>query len=318
MWKPRWLLALPLALAASLLPGTARASAVRDQAGMFSPDAVRKAQAELDRVERENRLPTTVETVTSLEGEKIGDVLERRAEQAGAHGLFILISKDERSIDVRAARQYSQAITPGKARAIRQAFIDEFKKHDFDAGLLRGVEAIRVEAPAVRSQIGGAGLPVRRVVGRNRPGGFGLGSLLGIGLLVLGVLFIVRLLGTLFGGARGYAGPPGGMGRPGYGPGYGYGGGGGGFMSSLFGGIGGALAGNWLYDQMSGRHHGGYVDNSSYNTGDTGAPADAGPDDWSGGSDATGSWGGDAGGGDWGGGGGDWGGGGDGGAGGDW
>ena len=34
-------------------------------------------------------------------------------------------------------------------------------------------------------------------------------------------------------------------------------------MSSLFGGIGGALAGNWLYDQFSGRHQGGYSDSSA-------------------------------------------------------
>ena len=33
-------------------------------------------------------------------------------------------------------------------------------------------------------------------------------------------------------------------------------GGGGGFFSGLLGGLGGAMAGNWLYDQMSGRHGG--------------------------------------------------------------
>ena len=72
---------------------------------------------------------------------------------------------------------------------------------------------------------------------------------------------------------------------PGYGgPGYG-GGGGGGFMSSLFGGIGGAMAGNWLYDQFSGRHHGGNVDSTSYTPGSDAIPAGdvGGADDWSGG-----------------------------------
>jgi uncharacterized protein len=327
MWKPRWILALPLALAATLSPGISRAAGVRDLAGLFSTDAVRRAQAELDRVERENRLPTIIETVPSLNGQDVREVLERHAEQASAHGLYVLISKEPHKIDVRASRNNSRAMTPGRVRAIREAFLQEFKKEDYNAGLLRGVEEIRNEASAAQAELRAAGVPpARRVIpGRvpARGGGFGLGSLLGIGLLVLAVLFVVRLLGALFGGgARGYAGPPGAMGRPGYGPGYGgYGGGGGGFMSSLFGGLGGALAGNWLYDQMSGRHHGGgYVDNASYNTGaDPGAGA--GADDWSGGSDAAGDWGGgggDAGGGDWGGGGGDWGGGGDGGAGGDW
>ncbi len=116
----------------------------------------------------------------------------------------------------------------------------------------------------------------------------------------------------------------------------GYGGRGGGFFSGMLGGLGGALAGNWLYDQFSGRHSNyGSADAAStdYSSGvpgqggdaivgadddpgggtswDDGAGADTGGGDWGGGG---GDWGGGDGGGDWGGGGGDWGGGG----GGDW
>ena len=47
-------------------------------------------------------------------------------------------------------------------------------------------------------------------------------------------------------------------GGPGYYGGAGYGGGRGGFFSSVLGGLGGALAGNWLYDQFSGGRHGQY------------------------------------------------------------
>ncbi len=86
-------------------------------------------------------------------------------------------------------------------------------------------------------------------------------TLIWIVLGILAVFVVIRLLGALFSGGNrgGYPGQramgPGGPGYgQGYGPGYG-GGGGGGFMSSMFGGIGGALAGNWLYDQFSGRHH---------------------------------------------------------------
>ena len=64
------------------------------------------------------------------------------------------------------------------------------------------------------------------------------------------------------------------------------------------------IAGNWLYDQFSGRNHGGgFGDHTTY--GDPGG-TDAG-NDWSGGADAGGgSWGdgGGGGGGEWGGGGG--------------
>ena len=64
MLKTRWLLALPLLLAASIT--SAQAASVRDNAGMFSPEAVRQAQAKLDRIERESRVPILIETVESL------------------------------------------------------------------------------------------------------------------------------------------------------------------------------------------------------------------------------------------------------------
>ena len=95
-------------------------------------------------------------------------------------------------------------------------------------------------------------------------------TILLIGGGILAVFLILRVLGGLFGrsSGAGYPNQAGGMGmpRPGMGPGGGpgyYGGGGGyggrpggGFFSSLLGGLGGAMAGNWLYDQMSGRHGG--------------------------------------------------------------
>lgn len=324
MGKPRPLLTLALALAATV--GTARAASVRDKAGLFSADAVRQAEAELNRVERETQLATTIETIGSLEGENVVAVTERHDEQSATPGLFVLIANKENKIDVKASKSFRQAIDGSRREKIQDAFIAELKKRDFDAALLQGVKAIRSEASAAKAELGslrqgrpparrvGAGgpvVPVGRGVNPNR-GGFGLGSLLGIGLVIIGVLFVVRLLGSLFGAGRGYAGQPGRMGAPGYGGG---GGGGGGFMSSLFGGIGGAMAGNWLYDQFSGRHGGGSVDSSTY--GDAGGTPASGADEWSGGGDTTGDWsGGDAGGGggDWGGGGGDGGGGG----GGDW
>jgi uncharacterized protein len=329
MWNLRWVLALPLALAVSV--GSAHASSIRDEAGMFSPETVRAAEAKLKQLESETGLTTTIETIDSLRGESLDRAAIERAQRTNTEGIFILIPKQEHKIKVLASRPFARALSHERLQAIEQAFINSFKKGDFDAGLMDGVQAIMHEVEQARVANGGrlrqAEAPIapiqRRAVARPRANanGFGIGSLLGIGLIILAVLIGIRLLGALFGRGQGAYGP--GMGRPGMGPGYGgpgYGApGGGGFMSSLFGGIGGALAGNWLYDQFSGRHHGGTVDNSSYTPGADAAPTDAAGDDWSTGSSATGDWGGgDAGGGggDWGGGGGDWGGGG--GGGGDW
>ena len=328
MRTPFWLYAVPLALAALAAPVTAGAASVRDQANLFSPDAVERAEADLNRVERENGVPVTIETIPSLNGESVEDVSLAHAKRAGSKGIHILIAKKEHKTYDRVSHAYSRAINANRQETIREAFDASFKKGDFDGGLLQGVKTIGSVVSTARAELPAAApVPVR---GRGVPmpnrganqGGFGLGSLLGIGLLIVGVLFFFRLIGSLFRGGGGYA--PGQMGRPGYGPGYGGGGGGGGFMSSLFGGIGGAMAGNWLYDQFSGRHHGGGMTDSSTYGGGEAAPQG---DDWSGstggGSDWGGGGGGDAGGGgDWGGGsGGDWGGGGGdagGGGGGDW
>ncbi len=155
--------------------------------------------------------------------------------------------------------------------------------------------------------------------------------------MIIGVLLLTRLFSRANQpGGYGASGRPGPMGGPGYGAG-GYGapgyGGRGGFWQGMLGGLGGAIAGNWLYGQFSGRHH--QPDHDYGGTGYTGAeggalPPDTGADwggtggaDWGGGdvADTGGDWGGGGGGdwgggggGDWGGGGGDWGGGG----GGDW
>jgi uncharacterized protein len=238
-----------------------------------------------------------------------------------------------------------------KRHAIRQAFIDEFQKKDFDGGLAAGVRAIEHALQGVEAVPRGAGVPpaprAPAAHGGNIPRGAAapntLGTFLLIGLGIVAVLVVLRLLGGLFGRAQGgYPNQMGGMGmqRPGAGPGGpgyyggpGYGGRGGGFFSGLLGGLGGALAGNWLYDQMAGRHGhstsagagipgedtpaglpdqgddaivGAEDDGGRGGSWDDGGGSDTGGGDWGGG---------DAGGGDWGGGGGDWGGG-D--AGGDW
>jgi uncharacterized membrane protein YgcG len=329
MLKSRWLLALPLALAFTI--GSAHASSIRDGAGLFDPDAVREAEAKLNQIERDHHITTTIETVESLDGQPLDSVAQEHARRSGSEGIFIFIPKQEHKIEVLASRAFTKALPRERRLAIRDAFVEQFKSGDFNAGLNAGVETVAREVAAAQGELGDqlrrAEGPVPPVARPQAGKGFGLGSLLGIGLLILAVLVGVRLLGSLFGAGRQYQqGPgPGMMGRPGYGPGPGYGGGGygggrgGGFMSSLFGGLGGAMAGNWLYDQFSGRHHGGnYADNTATTPGNESIPTSDPGNDWVGGGSEAGDWGGGGGdgGGDWGGGGGggDWGGGDDGGS----
>jgi uncharacterized protein len=358
----RWFPALPFALTVAMLGGPASASTVRDEAGMFSAGAVRSATAQLDRFEKATRVPVIIVTVEDLslgngasKAEKhraIEKLAIARDRESGNHGIFLLISKADRVISNTLIPAHLATVLPEATRIeIRDAFIKGIGTHmkaegrtsaensDLDAGLKSLVSAIeRTTDQIVRGGAGarhanpvpanGHGPVAARRPGAAHGGSSGMMTFLMIGLGIIAVLFLVRLLGGLFGGSAGPA-RMGGMGMPGrgMGPGYGgpgygpaYGGRGGGFFSGMLGGLGGALAGNWLYDQFSGRHGGGHIDASSYPTSEsTGGyfpqgdePIIGGDDGGNGGAswgDAGGDWGGGDGGADWGGGGGDWGGG---------
>jgi uncharacterized protein len=362
MTSTRWLLAASIATIALVAGAPARASAINDEAALFTRPAVEKAKSRLDRLERATGIPVVIETIEAIprlprgadketKERAINSLAKRRDQEIRDEGIFILISKRDAAISEPLIRDRLERWLPLERRhAIRDAFIKEFKERDFDAGLNHAVRTIEeslqgVTAPTRRAQGPvGAPAPLGRA-GRDGGGTSMLGTFLLIGAGIFVVLLLLRLLGGAFGrtAGAGYQRPMGGIGAPGPGagpgPGYyggpGYGGRGGGFFSGLLGGLGGALAGNWLYDQMSGRHGQTTAEGSAYTPGDPGAGApdqggdaiigaeddggrgaswddgggDTGGGDWGGG-DAGGDWGGgDAGGGDWGGGGGDWGGG---------
>ncbi|MDE2506026.1 MAG: TPM domain-containing protein, partial [Planctomycetota bacterium] len=333
------------------------ASGVRDNGGMFSPAAIRKAEEALDAIERDHHVPVLIETIDSVGDRKINELALELDKKSGRQGIFILMAKAEHLMSntlVASETVKKFGVDEDHRKAIRDAFLDEFKKKDFDGGLLRGVEAIdhvlsrsvrksRASGPVAPGLPGAAARP-RGPAGGKGEGGFNMGWLIGLVVLLFVVMIVLRVIGAIFraitggGGAPGYG--PGAMGRPGYGgpgyggPGYGGGGGGGGFMSGLFGGLGGALAGNWLYDQFRGHPQGGAYPPSYTPGADPAAGPDAGynPDgtgivgaDDNGGQGGSwgtpdnggdgGGWaptggGDDGGGGNWGGGGGDWGGGG--------
>jgi uncharacterized protein len=351
-------------IAATALSSPARGSSVRDRAGMFGPEVVKKAQAHLDRLERTTHISVVIETIEKVPGldpkasraereEAINALAVERDNALQDEGIYYLISKNDRlNSNILVRKRLSMLLPKEKREEIGRAFLEEFKKKDFDGGLAHGVQAIEhaLEGVSVGHRAaqapGALPAPLRgpAAVARARGGQSTMGTFLLIILGIFGVLLVLRLLGGLFGrsGGAGYPNQMGGMGmpRPGMGPGGpgyygggGYGGGGGGFFSGMLGGLGGALAGNWLYDQFSGRHGGSMTSADAFSQPDyasgpldQGGDAIVGADDnpgggtsWDDGGAADtggGDWGG--GGGDWGGGGGDWGGGGDGGGGGDW
>ena len=327
-------LAIPLILALSVV---ATGAEVRDKAGLFSPEAVKKANADLERTQQATGIPVTIETTPSLNGDTIDMAIPKYAKRDGVRGLFVLIARDEGKIQAESSREYRQYFSRPGLQSIYEAFLPGLMKKDFDSALAAGVANIDIKVNAAKAEAGNRVAPAGPVGRRpmNVPpmgAKSGVSTLIGIVLLVLAVIVGFKIIGALMGAGRGqyggpgyggpgYGGGGGGMRGPGYGgPGYGGGGGGGGgggFMSGLMGGVGGAIAGNWIYDQMTGRRH--QVDQSGNVVPGSvgfGPPPDQGAD-WSGPGDGGGNFGG--GGGDGGGGGGgDWGGGGGSGGGGDW
>jgi uncharacterized protein len=351
MLRNRWLHALSLAIVALLAASRVDAGEIRDRAGMFTKQAIKEAEAQLDRIEQRTRIPVVIETIDSLPGVEPGAsfetrrdamnaLAEKRAREIGYEGVYLLISKNDRVFSNTLVKKKYEAMLPRSERnAIRDALMNAFKKGRYDEGLVGAVGILEQALTTSVPRLPGPGTAKVQVQphggadGAAAPGGYGVGTLLMIGLGIFGFLLLIRGLSGAFG--RGGYSPTGmgGMPRPGMGPGPGgygyggpgYGGRGGGFFSGMLGGLGGAIAGNWLYDQFSGRHHeSSHTDAGSYLPAERPEAYDPGGDDFVGGNDNGGasSWadpgdtgGGDWGGGDWGGGGGDWGGGDDGGGG---
>ena len=157
MKKLRWLLAIPVVLAATLVAGptAVEAATIRDRAGMFSKEAVREAQALLDKVERASGVPIVIETIDAIPGlekssspaersEAINALAVRRDKAIDDEGIYLLISKREHLISHVLVRERLAKVLPiGKRDAIRDAFVEEFKKgKGYDSGLLAGAKAI--------------------------------------------------------------------------------------------------------------------------------------------------------------------------------
>jgi uncharacterized protein len=283
---------------------------------------------------------------------------ERKDREAGGRALYILLARDDKVIsNPLVPAKFAGTLTEARRSAIREAFVNGMRTGDPDRALRdaslvierSGAEMARAggganagnapflpgpnprpananapaQVPGTNPRMPAPGAP-QPVPGPGFPGTFGLIILIG------GAWLFFRMIRGLLGMGRpsaphaGY-GPEnnlGGPNQPGYGPVPPRGGG---IFSSILGGLGGAIAGNWVYDQFrghsSGQAHAGQ--SPFFPTSDPGAAAQdpggiVGGDDqrglggsWGSGSDTPGGWldGGSSGGGDWGGGGGDWGGG---------
>ncbi|WP_435009391.1 heme-binding protein [Tundrisphaera lichenicola] len=151
MLKP---LACVILLSIGAAPGLARGQGpnyVIDGAGMFGKESVNQATQELSGIARDQDVIVTIETVESLGGEGIDEFAKRKAQQLGHQGLYVLISKKDRKIDVLASpRALREELGIPRLNSIRDTFSKEFGKGRPDAGLTEGVQAAKEALALIR------------------------------------------------------------------------------------------------------------------------------------------------------------------------
>ena len=113
-----------------------------DKAGLFSPDAIKKAIGELERIEKTYKFATIVETVETLRGAKIVEETEKRARASGVNGIYLLIDKDSHLFESNVSPIFRPAIPAPARSAIRDAILADFKKREFDTGLASAISVI--------------------------------------------------------------------------------------------------------------------------------------------------------------------------------
>ena len=134
-----------------------RASDVHDAAGLFGAGAVAAARNELREIESKTKVATIIATVEALDGRSIEDLAHGMAVESGIEGVFTLISKKDRAIQVLVSRRYLGETLKRQREAIRAAFIEGFHRAKFDEGLKRGVAVIGESlSRAQRAEIGRA------------------------------------------------------------------------------------------------------------------------------------------------------------------
>jgi glc operon protein GlcG len=121
---------------------------VRDAAGLFGAGAIAAAERRLRAVEKETGVATRIETIESLKGEVGETVAARMARLSGIQGIFVLIARKESKIEVLVARRFLAALPRARIDPIRSAFIEAFRRQDFNEGLTRGVDSIQAEVLA--------------------------------------------------------------------------------------------------------------------------------------------------------------------------
>lgn len=164
---------------------------VNDYAGMLSSATSQQLEGSLAAFESEESTQLVVLTIASLENESLEEYSIRVAEQwkIGQQGLdngaILLVAREERKIRIEVGYGLEGSLTDLTAgRIIRNVIVPEFKKGNFDRGILAGVTAMM---EAVRGEFNAANLDSSSATQPDTEGFF---------IMILGLLFFI---GKIFG-----------------------------------------------------------------------------------------------------------------------
>ncbi|MBO0699497.1 MAG: hypothetical protein J2P46_13965, partial [Zavarzinella sp.] len=275
---------------------------VEDKGKLFSEDAIRRAKDEFARAHSKTGRQAMLETLAKLPDpeqaklKKIDpkdreavhrfwlDFAKNEAKADRAKGVYILVVWDPGHVEVIVDQEMkNKGFTESNRNEVRDIFVKPFRDAKSkpeaeqtpirDKALLSAVEYLARTLPGESADVKQKTKPAPAPAATkheqegHRGGGMGIGGWICLGIaLLLGIWLVFGLVRAFAGG--GY------YGGGGYGPGYGYGGGG--FFPSLMGGLFGAAAGMWMYDNFFGGHsstaYGGDYGGGGY--GDTGPTVD--------------------------------------------
>lgn len=272
---------------------------IRDTAAFFSEPAKAEASRHIAELGRRFRKDLVVETFREIpealrQGVNLQDkpavnrVFEQwtvqQARQLKVNGIYILLTKEPAHLQIVVGNATQQdAFTLKDRDALASLMLGKLRAQQPDAALLDGVNFVTTTMAghaAARTR------PQPTAAASSGDGGVPWGTILAVLLGLAVVWMVVGLFRSMAGG--GGSGAGGGAVSSGSG-----------FFSSLLGGMFGAAAGMWLYDQFSGHH--GSAWGSEQDQGSSGSGGFSGRDsDYSssGGDFSSDSGGGDSGGGD--------------------
>jgi len=239
---------------------------VVDNAHILQADTVSKVSAALGELKQKYKKDVLIETFASIPADKkdsynpdtkaafFSEWTKARETAEQVNGVYVLICMDPPHLQLGVGEKTQQhAFTLADRDQLKQKLIEGFKQKKYDETLrevpvfMQNTFAANLKTmksqPVERS---GAAVPVSNSSNNSaagpvaEPTGPSFGGILFILVCILGGVMLFSFIARMLFGGGGA-----GAGQPGY-----AGGGGGGFFSSLLGGIGGAIAGNYIYDSF--------------------------------------------------------------------